>query len=200
MNERLKQQLEFIVEIDKIKSVFRKTKLFDGSRRENDAEHSWHLAVMAIILAEHANEPIDIAKVVKMVLVHDIVEIDAGDYIIYTTLTAEKEAKEKAAAARIFGLLPEDQRDECISLWREFEERSTPEAKFAAAIDRLEPVMQNFFGQGEAWRENGIAAEQILSVNRRIGNGSDRLWEYAKGLIEDCRDKGLLGQRSSLPQ
>jgi len=192
MDERLKKQLDFIVEIDKIKTIIRHTKLFGGAKYENDAEHSWHLAMMALVLAEHANEPIDVVKTVKMVLVHDIVEIDAGDYIIYTKLTAEKEAKEKAAAERIFGLLPEEQKTEFIGLWREFEERATPEAKFAAAVDRLEPVMQNYFAQGATWRENGIAAEQVLAVNRRIGYGSDRLWEYAKGLIEECMGRGMI--------
>jgi putative hydrolase of HD superfamily len=194
LNTRIKQQLEFIVEIDKIKSIFRHTKLFDGSRRENDAEHSWHLAMMALVLAEHANEPVDVVKVVKMVLVHDIVEIDAGDYIIYTKLTAEKEAKEKAAAERIFGLLPEEQKDEFYSLWREFEERRTPEAKFAAAIDRLEPVMQNYYTQGAPWRENNVPAEHIYSINHRIAAGSETLWEYAKSLIDECVAKGLIKQ------
>ena len=192
MIEKFKKQIEFIIEIDKIKSIFRKTKLFDKSRHENDAEHSWHLAIMAIILSEYSNKPIDVFKVLKMVLIHDIVEIDSGDYIVYTQQTAEKESKEKAAAERIFGILPLEQEAEFKSLWEEFEERSTPEAKFAAAIDRLEPVMQNYYTDADAWRENKISADQILRVNQRIERGSEKLWVYAKGLIDECIDKGLI--------
>ena len=193
MTDQLKQQIEFLMEIDKVKSIVRRTKLFDGSRCENDAEHSWHLAMMAIVLAEHANEPFDLVKVLKMILIHDIVEIDAGDFIVYTHQTVEKEATEKVAAERIFGMLPEGQKQELIDLWREFEERSTPEAKFAAALDRLEPVMQNYFAKGDVWVRNQIPAEQILTLNQeRIGKGSDTLWEYAKSLIDECVDKGLI--------
>lgn len=192
MDERLRMQIEFIVEIDKIKSIFRRTKLFDKSRNEKDAEHSWHLAIMAIILSEYSNKPIHLLKVLKMVLIHDIVEIDAGDYILYTQYTAEKDMKEKAAAERIFGILPVDQKVEFINLWKEFEKRNTPEAKFATAIDRLEPVMQNYFTEAYAWRENRISADQILTVNQRIERGSEKLWEYAKGLINECIDNGLI--------
>lgn len=192
MDERLRKQIEFIVEVDKIKSIFRKTKLFDQSRYENDAEHSWHLAVMVIILSEYSNKPIDLLKVLKMVLIHDIVEIDAGDYIVYTQQTDEKDLKENAAAERIFGILPDDQKHEFINIWREFEERNTPEAKFAVAIDRLEPVMQNYFTEALAWRENKISADQILKVNQRIEKGSEKLWEYAESLINECIDNGLI--------
>lgn len=170
--QKLKKQLEFIIEVDKIKSIFRKTKLFDNSRHENDAEHSWHLAIMAIILSEYSNEPIDLLKVIKMVVVHDLVEIDAGDYIVYTDQTAAKEAAELKAAARIFGILQDEQSKELYGLWQEFEERNTPEAKFAAAIDRLEPLMQNYYTEGYAWKANNIAYKQIISVNQRIEKGS----------------------------
>lgn len=192
MQDSLRRQIEFLIEIDKVKSIFRRTKLFDKSRHENDAEHSWHLAIMAIVLAEHSNEPIDVAKVIKMVLIHDIVEIDAGDYIAYTDQTAAKDAEERAAAERIFGLLPVEQKEELIALWQEFEERSTPEAKFASAIDRLEPVMQNYYCDGHVWQENNIPAERILSLNQRIEKGSVTLWEYAKGMIEECMAKGII--------
>lgn len=192
MTDRLKKQIEFIIEIDKIKNIVRRTKLFDGSKLENDAEHSWHLAVMALILMEHANDNIDILKVMKMVLIHDIVEIDAGDYSAYTNNTAEKEEKELAAASRIFGILPEDQKLEFTNLWKEFEGRTTPEARFASAIDRLEPVMQNYFTEAYAWKNNSIKSEQILNVNKRIENGSEVLWQYAKRLIEECVEKKLI--------
>jgi putative hydrolase of HD superfamily len=184
--------LDFIIEIDKVKGIFRRTKLFDGSRRENDAEHSWHLAMMALVLCEHSNEPIDVSKVIKMVLIHDIVEIDAGDYIVYTHQTKEKEEEELLAASRIFGILPEEQKDEFITLWKEFEERKSPEAKFAAAIDRLEPIMQNYYQEADVWRKNNIKAEQILSVNKRIDHGSEQLWQYAKSLIEECIERKLI--------
>ncbi len=192
MDERLKRQIGFIIEIDKIKAIFRKTKLFDGSRYENDSEHSWHLAVMAILLAEYANEKIDVPKVIKMVLVHDIVEIDAGDTLVYTKDKTDYKEKESKAAARIFGLLPGDQGMELKNLWEEFEEKKTPEAKFAFALDRLEPVMQNYHTQAHAWRNNSVSAEQVLKVNSRIGEGSGKLWEFAKGLIEECIEKGYV--------
>lgn len=185
-DDRLAKQLAFIVEIDKIKAIYRQTKLFDGSRRENDAEHSWHLAVMAMVLSEHSNVPIDTARVMKMVLIHDLVEVYAGDIIVYAAQAEERAAREAGAAGRIFGLLPQDQCDEFIGLWREFEARLTPEARFAAAIDRLEPVMQNYYTSADAWRKHGIKAEQILGLNGpRIGGGAKALWEYAKGLVMD---------------
>lgn len=192
LNDKLKQQLDFLIEIDQVKSIFRHTRLFDGSRHENDAEHSWHLALMALVLAEYANEPVDLVKVIKMVLIHDIVEIDSGDYLVYTDLTDEKEKKETEAARRIFGILPEEQGNEFFDLWREFEQRITPEARFAAAVDRLEPIMQNYFTEGVTWRENNIKAAQILNLNQRISSGSATLWEYAKQLIEECMAKGLV--------
>jgi putative hydrolases of HD superfamily len=192
MIERFKKQIAFIVEIDKIKSILRKTKLFDHSRYENDSEHSWHLAVMAVILSEDSNTPVDPLKVMKMVLVHDIVEIDAGDVLVYSKDEKDTSTKEDKAAKRIFGLLPDDQRDELSGLWREFEEKKTPESKFAFAIDRLEPVMQNFFNDAQAWKENNVPAEKVLEVNEKIHHGSERLWSYAKSLIEECIGKGFI--------
>jgi putative hydrolase of HD superfamily len=192
MDERLMKQINFIFEIDRIKFIFRKTKLFDGSRHENDAEHSWHLAMMAMVLAEHANEKIDMGKVIKMVLVHDLPEIDTGDTIIYSKQQGLIGEDEHEAARRIFGILPDDQRDEITGLWREFEEKKTAESKFAAAIDRLEPVMQNYRTKADTWRKNNISSKQIYSVNEHIGNGSDELWEYAKSLIDECVKEGLI--------
>jgi putative hydrolase of HD superfamily len=193
MDERFRKQIDFIIEIDKIKSIFRKSKLFDNSRFENDAEHSWHLAIMAILLSEYSNEPVDLLKVMKMVLIHDIVEIDAGDTIIYSRDNTKTDDKEILAANRIFGLLPEDQKQEMIGIWQEFEEKKSPEAKFAGAIDRLEPIMQNYYTEAYAWKTNNIPAEKILSVNNsKIKNGSDKLWDYAKSLIDECVDKGLI--------
>ena len=194
MNLRLKKQLTFIVEIDKLKLILRHTKLFDGSRRENDVEHSWHLAMMAILLAEHSNQPIDTTKVVKMVLIHDVVEIDAGDVFVYSKERQNAAEKESVAAERIFGMLPEDQRDELIGLWREFEERKTPEARFAAALDRIEPVMQNYMNRGLSWKENDVKAGQVMQVNSRIGEGSETLWETVRTMIEECIEKGWIDQ------
>jgi putative hydrolases of HD superfamily len=190
MDDRFVKQIQFLIEIDKIKSIFRKNKLFNKSRHENDAEHSWHISMMAIVLSEYANSAIDLPKVIKMLLIHDIVEIDAGDTIVYKINHEEKANKESAAAQRIYGILPDDQRDEFICLWREFEERSTTEACFATAVDRLEPVMQNALTGAHVWKEHQIGAHQILDVNKRIGEGSEKLWEYAKSIIEECMRRG----------
>jgi len=189
--ERIARQIAFILEIDKAKSVIRRSRLLDGSRRENDAEHSWHLAVMALLLAEYANEPVDACKVAKMALVHDIVEIDAGDTFVYD-LQGDKQEREQKAADRIFGLLPEDQRDEMRALWEEFEARSTPEAKFAAALDRLQPLLHNFFTRGSTWKEHGIPKERVIAINEHMAQGSELLWAYAKGLIDLAEQRGYL--------
>lgn len=190
MNTRFEKQMRFIFEIDKIKSIIRKTKLFDGSKYENDAEHSWHLAMMAIILSEYANDKIDVSKVIKMVLVHDIVEIDAGDTIVYDIIQEEKQIEEMKCAKRIYGMLPDDQRDELISIWQEFEERKTPEAKFAAAIDRAEPIIQNYFNQGLTWVEHNIPKSRVIEVNKtKIIEGSETFWNYIKSLLDECEEK-----------
>jgi putative hydrolases of HD superfamily len=193
MDERLKKQIDFIVEIDKVKAIIRKTKLFNGSRAENDAEHSWHLALMALTLAEYSNKPVDVCKIIKMVLIHDIVEIDAGDVMIYMKTGADLENEEKAAE-RIFGILPDDQRTEFIELWKEFEAKESDEATFAAALDRLEPVMQNYMTDASTWQKAGISAERIYEINEHIRNGSERIWEYAKSLIDECVDRGLISR------
>ena len=192
MNNLLKQ-IEVITEIDKLKYIFRKTKLINSDRPENDAEHSWHLAMMAIILAEHSNEPIDVAKVMKMVLIHDIVEIDSGDVFAYdTTKSHDNFDEELKAARRIFGILPEEQAEEFINLWIEFEEIKTPESKFARSLDRLEPLLQNASNNGGTWREFDVKYDQVMEKKQVIKDGSEELWKFAKQLIDESVEKGIL--------
>lgn len=190
---QLVKQITFIKEIDKLKYIQRKTKLFNSDRNENDAEHSWHLALMAIVLAEHANEPVDILKVVKMVLIHDIVEIDAGDTFIYDTQKDHTNTEEeRLAAGRIFGLLPKEQAEELIAIWEEFEAGETKEARFAKAMDRLEPLLQNSSNNGGTWNEPGVNYEKVYAKKSAINKGSAVIWEYAEGLINEGVAKGIL--------
>ncbi len=188
---RLARQIAFLLEIDKLKSILRQTYLVNEPRHENSAEHSWHLAMAALILAEHANEPVDSLRVLKMLLVHDIVEIDAGDTYVYAVQT-EKAALEEAAAERVFGLLPEDQRSEVRGLWEEFEARETPDAKFAAGLDRIMPILHNYHTEGRSWRAHGITRSQVLARNGHTAAGSEVLWEYILTLIDDATAKGYL--------
>ena|SRR5688572_2629274 len=188
--DRLAKQLHFILEIDKLKSIYRRTYLVDGTRSENSAEHSWHLALMAMVLAEHANEPLDIGKVIKMVLIHDIVEIDAGDTYIYDAQD-DKEERERRAADRIFGLLPADQEQEFRELWEEFEAGASPEARFASALDRFIPQLHNYYTEGRSWKEHGITSERVLARNIEISRGSVTLWEWAQVLIARAEDEGF---------
>lgn len=191
---RLQQQIEFILEVDKLKQVFRQSRITDGSREENDAEHSWHLALMAILLTEYSNHPkIDVLKVLKMLLIHDLVEIDAGDTFIYDTdKNQNKRERENYAAKRIFGLLPSDQEKEFMELWEEFEAGNTPEAKFSAAMDRLQPSLLNYRTQGHTWKKFGIKYDRVIHKNRQIAEGSTILWDYYQELLEDCMQKGYL--------
>lgn len=181
---RLKKQFDFIKEIDAVKTIIRKSKLYKSGRYENDAEHSWHFAVMAVVLAEYSNVKIDILKVIKMGLIHDIPEIYAGDVMIYKK-SKKDELREKRAAKKIFSLLPAGQARDFYSLWLEFEQRLTPEAKFASALDRLEPVMLNYLNDGGAWKKHNIPPRQVMEVNERIGKGSGKLWQYARGMIRE---------------
>jgi putative hydrolase of HD superfamily len=191
--QQLLDQIAFIKEIDKVKYIQRKTKLFNSDRCENDAEHSWHLALMAIVLAEHSNEPIDVLKVVKMVLIHDIVEIDAGDVFMYDTVkNHDNTDEERLAANRIFGLLPEKQAEELIAIWEEFEAGETNEAKFARSMDRLEPLLQNTSNDGGTWKEFGVKYDKVYEKKSVIKNGSESLWNYAEGLINESVEKGIL--------
>lgn len=185
MEERLAKQLAFIHEIDKIKTIFRKTRIFSGDRYENDAEHSWHICVMAAVLSEYSKSEIDILKVIKMLMIHDIVEIDAGDVIVYDK-DEEYAKKEEAAAKRIFGMLPPGQDKEFHSLWKEFEQRKTPEAKYAASVDRLEPMLQNLYRGGADWRKNGITLERIMDNREEVAGGSEKLWSHIKNEIQKC--------------
>ncbi|SDT66351.1 putative hydrolases of HD superfamily [Mucilaginibacter mallensis] len=191
--EHLLKQVAFIHEIDKVKYILRKTKLFNSERNENDAEHSWHLAVMAIILAEYANEPVDVLKVVKMLLIHDVVEIDAGDIFLYdTNISHTNTAAEQKAAERIFGLLPTEQAEELIAIWEEFESGETMEAKFARAMDRLEPLLQNISNKGGTWKEFDVRYEKVLEKKGVIAKGSEHLWAFAKELIDESVKNGIL--------
>jgi len=192
-NKRLKDQLRFIVELDKLKGVLRRTLLMDGSRNENDAEHSWHLALMALVLCDYARETVDILRVLKMVLLHDIVEIDAGDTFCYDTEGEHHRVeREEKAAERIFGLLPPEQAHAFRELWREFESRQTAAAKFAAALDRLHPLLHNYYTQGHAWQKYGVTSSQVLERNKKIKDGAPHLWAYAQRLIEDAVKKKYL--------
>jgi len=189
----LLKQLSFIKEIDKIKYIQRKTKLFNSDRPENDAEHSWHLALMTLVLAEHSDTPIDVLKVLKMVLIHDIVEIDAGDTFIYDTLKNHTNTVEELKAAmRIFGLLPKEQAEELIALWQEFEAGETNEAKFAKSMDRLEPLLQNTSNNGGTWREFGVDYQKVYDKKKVIRDSSATIWKYAENLIQESVVKGIL--------
>lgn len=183
--ERLKQQMDFILEADKSKKVIRQTYLADGSRKEDDAEHSWHLALMCILLSEYANEKIDVLKTTAMVLIHDIVEIDAGDTYAYDTAgNSTKRERELAAAERIFNLLPTDQAAKMRGLWDEFEEGETAEARFANTLDKVQPVFLTNANNGKSWKEHGVKESQIMSRNAHTGDGSEELWSYCRDLIE----------------
>lgn len=191
--EHLFQQVAFIHEIDKVKYIQRKSRLFNSDRNENDAEHSWHLAVMAMVLAGHSNEPVDTLKVIKMLLIHDVVEIDAGDVFLYdTVLNHTNTEAERKAAERIFGLLPTEQAEEFAAIWEEFEAGETSEAKFARAMDRLEPLLQDVSNKGIVWREHNVSYDKVIQKNSIIQHGSQTLWDFGKSLIDEMAEKGIL--------
>ena len=191
MDERLKKQLDFILEIDKEKNILRQTHLSDHGRRENDAEHAWHMAIMAYLLKEYSNEPVDVAKVMIMCLIHDVVEIDAGDTYAYDAegLKTQK-AREQAAKERIYSLLPDDQKQDLQALFDEFEERKTPEAKFARALDNLQPLLLNNSNDGGDWREHQVTEAQVYGRQRRTAEGSEKLYEVTDQLIRENIAKG----------
>lgn len=181
---RLEQQISFIVEIDKVKNIFRQTFLADGNRKENDAEHSWHIAIMALLLKEYAEEEVDILKVMTMVLIHDLVEIDAGDTYAYDLEGAKtKKAREEKAADRIFGILPEDQGRYFRALWDEFEAYETADAKYAHLLDNFQPLLLNDASKGVSWREHGVRKAQIYKRNERIEETSEIIWEKIKEIV-----------------
>ena len=194
MDERLKKQMEFALEMDKEKGIGRQTYILKGMRKENDAEHGWHLGLMTMLMAEYANEKIDIRRTVEMVIIHDVIEIDAGDTYAYDdAANATKAEREKKAADRIFGLLPDDQAKYFMDLWLEFEEASTPEAKFANAMDSVQPIMLNDASDGLAWREHKVAASKVRDrAVRKIKPGSQKLYEMVLDIIDENVKKGNL--------
>lgn len=191
MDERLKRQLDFALEIDKEKNIFRQTHLSGHGRNENDAEHAWHMAIMAYLLKEYSNEPVDIGKVMLMCLIHDIVEIDAGDTYAYDAENLKtQKAREDAAKERIFSILPEEQKDELIKLFDEFEEFKTAESKFAHAMDNLQPLILNNSNGGGDWREHGVTAEQVYGIQSKTKLGSERLYDVIDRIIKENIVKG----------
>lgn len=195
MNDpRFEQQLAFILELDHLKNIYRRTYVLHENRPENDAEHSFHLAIMVCILAEHARQPIDVLHTMKMVLIHDVVEIDAGDTYAYDTEFAKSKAeREQKAADRLFALLPEEQCREFRALWDEFEARETPEAKFANALDRIQPMLLNYKKGGISWTEHGITAQQATDRNCHITqDGSEAVGQLAKDIIAAAKQEGML--------
>ena len=204
--ERLEKQIRFIVEIDKVKNIFRQTYLADAGRKENDAEHSWHIALMAYLLQEYAEKPVDVSKVMLMVLIHDLVEIDAGDTYAYDDAGAEtKRAREEAAADRIFGLLPEDQGKYFRELWEEFEAYESPEGKYAHLLDNFQPLLLNDASGGLSWQEHQVKKSQIYKRNEKIEETSETIWNCMKEIVqkhiecghveEDCRETALTTSR-----
>ena len=193
IEERLKKQIDFMLELDKMKNLYRQTYVLHEDRKENDAEHSWHLAIMAFLLAEYSNNPIDVTHVMKMVLLHDVVEIDAGETNCYDTEGYKSKAeREEKAARRIFGLLPDDQRDEFYSLWREFEDCETDDAKFAAVLDRMQPMLLNYTKNGRSWLEHDIKREQVIARNAGYFDTADSIGDLMKQVIDDAAEKGWL--------
>lgn len=193
MKERLSKQIAFMLELDKMKNLYRQTYVLHEDRKENDAEHSWHIAILAFMLAEYSNQPVDVFKVMKMVLLHDVVEIDAGDTYCYDAEGYKSKAeREEKAAQRIFGLLPDDQKDEYYSLWREFEDSDTADARFAAVLDRIQPLLLNYTRNGISWKEHDIKMEQVLDRNKEYFKDSEELGELIQFIINDAHEKGFL--------
>jgi putative hydrolases of HD superfamily len=193
MSNRLHQQIQFILEIDRLKHILRQTLLTDSSRRENSAEHSWHLAMMAFVLAEYAPPGTDLLQAIKMLLIHDIVEIDAGDVSCYDVQgNLDKAEREQQAANRIFGLLPPDQASELRTLWDEFEMRTTPTAQFAAALDRIQPILHNRQTQGHSWQIHNVKQPQVMQRVAPVETGAPELWAYIQQIIDECIEAGYL--------
>ncbi len=202
-NYRLEKQLKFLLEIDKEKRVKRQNYNTDGVTYENDAEHAWHMAVAAILLSEYSNQSIDLLRTVKMILLHDVVEVDAGDTYAYDEEAKKtQEARELAAAERIYGLLPEDQREEMRALWNEFEAQKTPEARFARTMDNFQPMMLNAATDGKSWAEHGVRMEQVLERNKNSSRGSEELWEYAREnwLLPNVENNRIAGDPDKLKE
>ena len=194
MTDRFKKQLDFFLEIDKVKNILRMTSIADGSRRENDAEHSWSLAIMAFLFAEYVDENIDLLKVIKMVLIHDLVEIYAGDTFCFDEAgMQDKEAREQASADKIFGLLETDQGQELRVLWEEFEACETPEAEYAAMLDRLQPLIMNYVNEGGTWAQHEISVEQVYKRNQiTLEKGPQAFKDLIHHVVEECVAKGYI--------
>ncbi|WP_053733380.1 HD family hydrolase [Nocardia sp. NRRL S-836] len=191
LDARLRDHLTFLIEVDKLKTVLRQSPLAAADRRENDAEHSWHLALMVLVLAEYADEPVDVGHTIKLVVVHDLVEIYAGDTPLYDTeMGTGQQDREEAAADRLFGLLPTDTAGELRALWDEFEARATPEARFAKAMDRLQPLLLNWMAKGGTWRTPGVTAADVRARKAVIGEASAALWDAGRHLIDEGERRG----------
>lgn len=198
--DRLAAQVGFVLEVDRLKSVLRRGYVADGSRYENSAEHSWTLALMAVVLAEHAADPVDLATVLRMVVIHDLVEVDAGDTYVYDDAgRAAAEERERQAADRLFGLLPDDQGSALRALWDEFEAGTTPEARFARALDRFAGFLLNHASQGASWRENGVSADRVHVRNEPIGSGSPALWDEVQRRLADAVARGWVDASPFVP-
>src|SRR6056297_79604 len=196
--ERLDRQMQFILEIDKLKDIQRRNYLLNAKKRENSSEHSWHVAVMAMVLAEHSEQKLDLCRVISMLLIHDLVEIDAGDTYCYDQQAAlDKSDRENAAAERLFSLLPQDQGRWIKNLWQEFEAGISPEARFANAVDRLMPLLHNYYTQGKSWLEHGISSDEVRARVASIQGWSETLWEYALKVIEKSESYGYLKTKQS---
>ncbi|MFB7031967.1 MULTISPECIES: HD family hydrolase [unclassified Streptomyces] len=191
LDDRLRAQLTFLVEVDQLKTILRQSPLAAADRRENDAEHSWHLAMMVVILAEHSDQPIDVGHTIQLVLLHDLVEIYAGDTPLYDSAVGkDQREREVAAADELFSLLPADQAQRMRGLWDEFEERCTPEAKFAKAMDRLQPLLLNWLARGGTWRTPGVTADDVRARKAVIGEASTSLWRAGRSLIDEGEGRG----------
>lgn len=199
-HDRLAAQVGFVLEVDRLKSVLRRGYVADGSRYENSAEHSWTLALMALVLAEHAAEPVDLATVLRMVVIHDLVEVDAGDTYVYDDAgRAAAEERERRAADRLFGLLPDDQGSALRAVWVEFETGTSPEARFARALDRFAGFLLNHASEGASWRENGVTADRVHARNEPIGSGSPALWDEVQRRLADAVARGWVDAGPSSP-
>lgn len=195
ISTRLLKDMEFIIELDKMKSILRQTSLINEDRREDDAQHSWHITVMAMILSEYSNEKVDVCKVMKMLLTHDLVEIFAGDTFCYDKIgNSDKREREVLAAEKIFGMLDEDKGKELRALWDEFEEMETPESLFAASMDRLQPMLNNYYNNGGTWKKYDVAKSDIYKRINPVKESSDELWSFTENMIEDAFKKGFIGR------
>ncbi|MCP5025962.1 MAG: HD domain-containing protein [Actinomycetia bacterium] len=193
LDPELAERLRFLLELDRLKGILRRSLVLAGERRENSAEHSWHLALFALVLVRHANEPVDLARVVMMLLVHDVVEIDAGDTYIYDEAAVARKARtESRAADRIYGLLPGDEGAELRALWDEYERQDTADSRFAHSVDRLQPLLLNLVSGAVSWHEHGVPASRVREINSRMATGSTELWTAASALIDDAITRGIL--------